>query len=398
VGLLQALDNYYGNKTAQSNEVEYRLISWGEIYSPFLGNREHSTAARFILTDLPFKLFSVSIPYSELPQKLCLTFLNPQIERRIGNDDTAKEFAAFLSLVTRRRVFPVGLTRTSGLPTEQPVTLYDHSHTQERQQLKEIDPQRIYELLEHLQKMNREIAKSFVLAMRLYHSAIEIMYTEPEFAYLFLVTSFEAMASAAVNVEDVRPNDKDKGETELDKYLDSAHPGWRKYCDISTSDNRKAVVDMLLKKAYFVQRKFRKFVLENTPQRFWDEEQDDAKPDYLCGIISAGPDGKGRETIIRSDKTIQTWEKIEKNKFKKKLDNIYGVRSKFVHEGSRFPESIVMGHFRNLPVAALDEMCLKLKFDKPRIQEVFFDVPPLLTFERLVSYNLIEFLSKQGHE
>jgi hypothetical protein len=404
VGLLQALDSCYENKTEQSTEVEYRLLSWGEIYPPFIGNREHSTGARFILTDFPFKLFSVSIPYSELPQKLCLTFMNPLIERQTGStiipgdnpDDTAKEFAAFLSLITRRRVFPVGQTRAGGLPSEQPITLYDRSHTQERQQLKEIDPPSVYEMLKHLQRMNRAIAQSFILSMRLYHSAIEIMYTEPEFAYLFLVTSVEAMACAAVHVDDIKPNDTGKGKTELDRYLDSTYPGWRKYCDISTSENRKAVVDMLLKDAYFVRRKFRKFVLENTPQRFWDEDQDDAKPDYLYGLIGAGPDGKGRETILRSDMTIQPLEKINENEFKKKLDNIYSARSKFVHEGARFPESIVVGHFRNLPVAAFGEKLLRLKSDVPKNHKVFLDVPPLLTFERLVSYTLIEFLSKQG--
>jgi hypothetical protein len=73
LGLLDVLDQYEFKK-GDSYEVEYRLVSWGEVYPPFLGDREHSLAARFILHDFPFKLFSVSIPYSEIPQKLCLTF------------------------------------------------------------------------------------------------------------------------------------------------------------------------------------------------------------------------------------------------------------------------------------------------------------------------------------
>jgi hypothetical protein len=393
MGLLKALDSWHLNKTDKSREVEYRLLSWGEIYPPFLGNREHSTAARFILTNFPFKLFSVSFPYSELPQKLCLTFMNPDV----NPDDTAKEFAAFLSLVTRRRVFAIGRTRDNGLPYEQPVTFYDRYHTQERQQLKEIDPLSVDKMLKHLHGMNQTIAQSFVLSMRLYHSAIEIMYTDPEFAYLSLVTSVEAMASAAIDVADIMPNDKGEGKTELDQYLDSTYPSWRKCCNISTSENRKAVVKMLLKDGYFVRRKFRKFVIENTPQRFWDENQDDAKSDYLYGLIDSGPDGKGRETIKRSNMSIEPYEKIKKNEFKKKLDNIYSARSKFVHEGARFPESIVAGHFRNLSGAAFKEMLSKPKPDAPSNQNIFLDLPPLLTFERLVSYILIEFLSKQEH-
>src|SRR4029077_4197634 len=99
LGLLDVLDHHKFKK-GESYEVEYRLVSWGEIYPPFLGDREHSLAARFILHDFPFKLFSVSIPYSEIPQKLCLTFHSPAIRTESGNisavdydsDDTAKEF------------------------------------------------------------------------------------------------------------------------------------------------------------------------------------------------------------------------------------------------------------------------------------------------------------------
>jgi hypothetical protein len=399
--LLDVLDYQYSNGTEESVEVEYRLVSWGEIYPPFLGNREHSTAARFILRDFPFKLFSVSIPYSELPQKLCLSFRDPILETRtkattsIGPhpDDAAKEFAAFLSLVTRRRVFPVSQTRINGLPTEEAVNMYVRSHSQERQQLKEIEPAEVYRLLKNLQRIDRHIAQGYMLSMRLYHSAVEMMYSEPEFAYLFLVMSLEAVASAVYT--DLRPSDKGERRTDLDHYLDSAYPGWREHCDISTPEKRKQVIDMLLTEAYFVRRKFRKFVRENLPDTFWSETEDDAKPDYLSGIIAAGPDGMGREYIRHSDKTIQEWERIDKASLKDTLDSIYGARSKFVHEGVRFPASIVIGHFRRVPWGAFDEL-LETKSADPMGEEVFLDVPPLLTFERLVSYSLVGFLSKQG--
>jgi hypothetical protein len=71
MGLLATLDLYKQVTTDEAvgayPEVEYRLISWGEIYPPFLGDREHSLAARYILTDFPFKIFSVSTPYSRVP-------------------------------------------------------------------------------------------------------------------------------------------------------------------------------------------------------------------------------------------------------------------------------------------------------------------------------------------
>lgn len=401
MGLLDVLDYNSGKLTGESDEVEYRLLSWGEIYSPFIGDREHSTAARFVLHDFPFKLFSVSIPYSENPQKLCLTFNAPQIERRKANvmsldfdpDDAAKEFSAFLSLVTRRRVFPVGQTRSSGLPVEQAANIYARPHSQERQQLKEIDPSEISQLMTNLQNMNRKLANSFILSMRLYHSAVEMMYSEPEFAYLFLVTSIESISSALY--AGLWPNDEGEGKTELYQYLDSAYQGWRDVCDISTDEKRKNVIEMLLSNAYRVQFKFRKFVMENLPEKFWTESEDDAKPHYVYSVIVGGSDGKGRKDFRESGKAIQQWEQIEKKDLKQTLDRIYSARSKFVHEGARYPASIVVGHFQQLPIQAFTEM-ISTKAVNPEGQERVLDVPPLLTFERVVSYALVEFLRKQA--
>jgi hypothetical protein len=86
MGLLEILDFHKklqsGMKEENGSEVEYQLFSWGEIFPPFMGDREHSDAARFILKEYPFKLFSSSTPYEEIPQKLCLTFKSP-----FGNND-----------------------------------------------------------------------------------------------------------------------------------------------------------------------------------------------------------------------------------------------------------------------------------------------------------------------
>lgn len=402
MGLLEVLDHHYGATTGESVEVEYRLLSWGEIYPPFLGDREHSTAARFILHDFPFKLFSTSIPYSELPQKICLTFHDPIRERKTGKvtstgfypQEGAKEFAAFMSLVTRRRIFAIGQTRADDLPVEEAVDVYERSHSQERQILKEIDPSEIYRFLMNLHHLDTRIAQSFVLATRLYHAAVEMMYAEPEFAYLFLVMSLEAIASAVY--EDIKPSDEGEGRTELEHYLDSAYPGWRQHCKITDAQERGRVVDMLLTKAFFSRRKFRTFVSDNLPEKFWVESEDDAKPEYLYSVIGSGPNGRGREEIRRSDKTIQEWEKINRDELSIVLDRIYGARSKLVHEGIRFPGSIVTGHFRNVPWDAFTEV-MGSRLDDPHNEQQFLDVPPLLTFERLVSYALVEFLSKHDH-
>ena len=57
---------------------------------------------------------------------------------------------------------------------------------------------------------------------------------------------------------------------------------------------------MLLTNAYRVQRKFKKFVQENVPPVYWNEAEDDAKPDYLYGVIGAGPDGCGGVIVCGS--------------------------------------------------------------------------------------------------
>ncbi len=206
MGLLAALDYYYETPDT-SSEVEYRLLSWGEIYAPFLGDREHSINAQFILREFPFKLFSISTAYSEIPQKICLTFklsekvieTKNMISPSYDPDEVANEFAAFLSVVTRRRVFAIGQTRSNGLPLETSAQIYNRSYAQERQQMIVIEPDDIYRLLRNLQSMDRHLAESYILAIRLYHSAIEQMYTEPEFAYVYLVMSIEAIASVFYN-------------------------------------------------------------------------------------------------------------------------------------------------------------------------------------------------------
>lgn len=382
MGLLTALDFHKPSQSGiegKSIEVEYRLHSWGEIYPPFIGDREHSMAARFILRDFPFKLFSSSTPYDDpLPQKLCLTFKAPYEEKKKTNpthitigffpDEIAKEFAAFLTLVTRRRIFVDRQTRQEGLPIEQKTEIYEQVHFQERQRLKEIDPTEIYQLLNSLRAMERSVAESFVLAMRLYHSAVEMMYTEPEFSYLFLILCLEAISSAV---------NKNYTPEDIDRFLNSKFHGWDK--DLAV-EKKESLRNVLMRSQHFTSQKFRKFIVENTPERFWSEKEDDAKPDYLTCIIKPGPDGLGQEHFSSSDKTIQEWEKIEKTNFKKVLSKIYDVRSSLVHEGIRLPANITIGHFRKIPSEAFHEL-----MSTPKI-------PPLLTFERLVSYSLIEFL------
>jgi len=377
MGLLAVLDSHKNSE--EGTEIEYRLYSWGEIFPPFLGDREHSVVARFILREFPFKLFSSSTPYDDpLPQKLCLTFKAPNEVKKetehahisgIFAHEIANEFAAFISLYTRRRVFAEKQLRVDGLPIEQEGEIYQRYHFQERQRLREIDSNEVYQLLDNLQALDKNIANGFILAMRLYHSAIEMMYVDPEFAYLFLVTALETISSV-IN-KDYKPDREED-------FLNSRFSGWK--VDL-TEEQRTSLKDILLRNENFTFQKLLKFVTEYLPEQFWSEAQDDSKPEALTGIIGIGPDGKGEERISRTDITIQDFEKIEKEDLKKALRDVYDARSRLVHEGVRFPKSIVLGHFRRVPVGVLSDMISSGIQSKWRLK-----IMPLLTFERLVSY------------
>lgn len=264
--------------------------------------------------------------------------------------------------------------------------IYTRSHQQERQLMIEIEPNNIYRMLKNLKYLDRRIAKSFIIALRLYHSAIEMMFTEPDFAYLFLVMSLEAISSA------VYENFSIEDDKEIEQYLNSTYPGWNSLCDISTPEKKLQTIKMLLSKAYFVQRKFREFVYSYLPEAFWTDIEDNAKPEYIYTLIGVGSDGRGKEEFILSDKTLQEYEKINRKKLKKTLDEIYKARSKLVHEGINLPPNIVLGHYRYLPFDAFSESLATTGEHKP------FGIPPLITLERLASYTLVEFLNRNEPE
>jgi len=394
-GLLGALDFDKCSTSKNAEEVEYQLYSWGEIVcSSFQGAREHSIGARYILRCFPFKLFSSSFPEGPLPQKLCLTFRAPFETRQeghlVGNfpHEIAKEFTAFLSLITRRRIFVTKKTRSDGLPMEEKVELYQHSHFQEKQMDKVIEPKEIKQLLDKLQAMDEHIANGFILAIRLYHSATEMMYTEPEFSYLFLISSLEAISSAVIHKKDLIPGGEDDKK---DKFWDLEFPEWKGVLDTFPSGQKEQMRKLILKREGFIFRKLVRFVEKNPSERFFNENVDDAKPDYLTVIVERGPNGLGRPYVSHSPISLKDWEKIEKKDLKSVLRNIYDARSRLIHKGIRLPSYISIGHFPKISAETAAELTAAIIKDKG---ETSRKIPPLLTFEKLVSYSMVEFLRK----
>jgi hypothetical protein len=194
-----------------------------------------------------------------------------------------------------------------------------------------------------------------------------------------LITALEAISS--IVYEDYKP------ENEI-QYLDSKYHGWKKLSDALPTELKITLKEVLMKNEQFISKKFSKFVVENIPDTFWSEKDDDAKPDYLYSLILSS----GEEKIEHSDKMISKYELIEKQNLRKVLQNIYDARSKLIHEGRKMPASIVMGLSRFIPVEALEE----LSGNKEAMKQtgIKIPIPPLITFERLVSYSMVEFLRK----
>jgi hypothetical protein len=138
---------------------------------------------------------------------------------------------------------------------------------------------------------------------------------------------------------------------------------------------------LLLRNEHFISSKIKKFIKEYAPEQFWSEKIDDAKPDYLTEIFCPG-----EIKLEHSSLEIPDWDKIKREDLDKQLGNIYSARSQLIHEGIRLPTSIVCGHFRGIPIEAINHL-----FNSPSSGS---SIPSLLTFEKLVSYSLVEFVRK----
>jgi hypothetical protein len=237
-------------------------------------------------------------------------------------------------------------------------------------------------MLENLRVMDRTVAEGFVLATRLYHAAIQMMYSEPEFAYLFLVTCLETISS--VVLKKYRPRN-------TSDFLDTRMKGWAEFSDLLPVSRRVMFKKLLLQNEHYTIRKIIKFVTENLPSGFWSATDDSAKPDYMISYVGPGPDGRGQETLRRSSKALNDYELIDKNDLEKTLKNIYAARSSFVHRGIRFPPTIVLGYFRRVPGAAFDELMRNANKKSRKRRPA---IPPLLTLERLVSESMVNYLIK----
>jgi len=390
VGLLAALRANLGELGEAPQEFEYRLLSWGELYPGPAIVDLGSGAARWILADWPFKLFRSSDP-DQIPQRLCLQFRLPSEPgaKYIDYDRVASELAAFLSVVTRRRVVAEAMTRRGDLPEEHPIHLYGHSYWQPTQAPMLVDSRDVIRLLEAARRLPETIGTGLVLALRLYHSAVQMLYSETDMAYLLLMMSLEAVSG--VVIADYRLSDD--GPLAEEEYLDNKFAGWKALMQSDTAEERKRIAAILTANERFVKRKLLRFVRCYTPPQFFTQDLDDAKPDYVHSVVMPDPAGLGTERVQRSSKRLGKAERIDAGELESMLDTAYDRRSQFVHAGRPFPRGIAIG-FPRIPGECLEEMINT--FAHAGGHKVRYPaIPTLLTLDRLVSACLIGYLRSQ---
>lgn len=73
------------------------------------------------------------------------------------------------------------------------------------------------------------------------------MYTEPDFAYLLLITALEAIAS--VVYKDYKPENEER-------YLNSRYHGWKKLSDTLLPELQLTLKEFIMKNEQFIFQKF----------------------------------------------------------------------------------------------------------------------------------------------
>lgn len=377
-------------------DVEYRLLSWGRLKDTIAEEPKGPGYSQVIWSGTLFQMIDLAPGDADLPQKIAISFRAPMLPRAKSRsfqtldfyvDEIAREFAALLSLITRRRVFPSGLIRFEGQPCDWQEWSHSRDYPQEAQQDLELSKSDIETGLRQLFGLGEDRARPFLLACSLYHSAVRLMFTEPEFAYLFLVISLEAISSTLYR--NWRPPDAGGSPTPLEEVLDSQFPGWTSIAGKSKS-RREQLKTILSQNTYFTFQKLRKFVNTYISDEFFRSVKDSARPIKATKSWQEGIESG-------SDIMLDDWEIIPRKRLNSVLRAIYTARSQMVHEGIRMSRSIVVGLGSSIPREITDRIMLQnfeaqLAKEVPQAPLVQLDVPPLLTFERLVSDCLCGYL------
>jgi len=152
------------------------------------------------------------------------------------------------------------------------------------------------EWLPLVDKIDKTLRDRFILAVRFYHQAIQMIEDETDMAYINLISAIEVLC------QDLDIGKRNLGE--IDQGLADA------VNKIEQHNIKSDIEKRILSKERFIQRKFIKFVQDNIEESFWKYNK---RPDL------------GR---------------IEPTDLPRILKNVYQQRSNFLHNGEPFPDYI----------------------------------------------------------
>jgi hypothetical protein len=250
------------------------------------------------------------------------------------------ELISLASLFLRKRFILGSMVRSNDMPM-----LYSVKEWIDKQLIENscnlADLETLFKLVEYLKPKYHQ---KFILAVKSYHTAIQVIEEKPDMAYLNLVSAIEVLCQ----------------KTEIKKQLYKVNSKLANLIkNIEDEEFKDEIENAVLQKERFIKQKFQKFILEHIEESFWNYEK---RPQLG---------------------------KIKHDDLPKLLNNIYDQRSKTLHNGEPFPyyiyHSPTMGSELNPSLATTVG-------EKKWLRKDFIPYPHF--FERLVRHVLINFLKK----
>lgn len=363
--------------------AEYRLLCSGSMFRRFRSGwydwRKSETGR--ILLDEPLLLFAVSRPFEDYPLELVLQLAVPLVREESHSvissyhpdAEVAKDLAALLGLLCRRLITVAGKTNERHLTSCYKHPLFDNvpmptplattmrricwpQHPSmvltslEKQEIEDYNPRprpvdaaKLTRLLLGLPRLT--VAPSIVASTRLYALALELIHERPDISYQLLISSVETIASSVLS--DFQPDDEAKVKHRQGVFELAVRFGLEE-------EPAKELAVEACKGDYWIKRKFKKFLLDNTSELIWSEE-DDLFPRAFSMLMP------------------------QRDAFERTLGQVYDARSKATHVGQPFPVTASHTGSPYLPTG----MATTLMRSKNAGHTSVF--PPVIWFERVVN-------------
>lgn len=255
----------------------------------------------------------------------------------------ADEIVALASLFLRRRLLLGRQVRSDNRPqmlSKNEYSWIDKSLIDGESNLADLRP-----WFDFLRSLNPALHQRYILAVRLYQRALEVIEEQPDIAYLNLVSSIEVLCYD-FPIGTMQIADIDAG---LARVIEQ----------ITDEDLRREISDRILKRERFIRRRFAAFIKAHIEPSFWN---DTSRPKY--GRVSA-------------------------EQLHDILYRIYDQRCRTLHTGEPFPPDIFHPpHPDSEIMFALNMSVGKRKWDSKQF------IPYPHFFERLVNHVLKVYLKR----